>query len=418
MKRTKFAGVFMKRNLSLKINSLLTMFPIVAVIGVRQCGKTTLAKNLKPDWLYIDLEKPTDFNMLDFDPEFFFEKHPKHIIIDEAQLYPKLFAILRGIIDADREQTGRFILTGSSSPELIKNITESLAGRIAIVELGTFKANEIFAKPLSNFYQILQQPLTANSFAELGVAQLSLQNIQTAWLQGGYPEPILKNSKDFYLQWMENYENTYINRDLARLYPKLNKIAYQRFLSILCKLSGTILNKSDLARTLEISEGTVREYLKIAEDTFLWRAIPSYEKSKIKSIIKMPKGNIRDSGLLHTLLRITNKEQLFRDPIIGLSFEGFVIEELIKGLQATMLTHWSYYYYRTRGGAEVDLILTGPFGVLPIEIKYGSKITKTQLVALEDFALQNNSPFALLINQAKEACWLNKTVFQLPVNYL
>lgn len=408
----------MKRNIFNKINKLLEMFPAVAIIGARQSGKTTLAKALRPEWRYVDLEKPSEFNRLELDTEFFLQQNPDNIIIDEAQLIPKIFNVLRGTIDENRNQKGRFLITGSSSPELLKNISESLAGRIATVELGTLKANEVFAKPCSSFYEIFQEKLSVDSVNHLAKPILTLKEIQYAWIKGGYPEPVLKKSKEFYLQWMENYENTYIYRDIARLYPRLNKIAYQRFLTMLCKLSSTILNKSEVARSLEVSEGSVREFLTIAQGTFLWRQLLSYEKSKTKSIIKMPKGHICDSGLLHSLLRITDEEQLYTDPIVGHSFEGFVIEEIIKGLQATMLTHWSAYYYRTRSGAEIDLILEGPFGTLPIEIKYGTTVTTKHLKSLEDFIDSQKLPFGLVINQSKEACWLTRKIFQLPAIYL
>lgn len=410
----------MKRNLEQKINKLLDLFPVVAIIGPRQCGKTTLVKQLRSDWLYIDLEKPSDYNRIDLDPEFFFKQHPEKIIIDEAQRLPKIFEILRSVIDADRDKAGRFIISGSSSFDLLKNISESLAGRIAIVELGSFKANELCDQPLSDFYNIFQSDLTAVNLASLPQPLLSKNDIQNAWILGGYPEPVLKNmdNPDFYYQWMSNYEMTYINRDIANLYPKLNKVAYQRFITMLCKLSSTILNKAEIGRALEVSESSVREFLNIADGTFIWRQLPSYENSVIKSVVKMPKGHIRDSGLLHSLLGITNEKKLFTDPIVGASFESFVIEEIIRGLQATMLTKWQSYYYRTRSGAEVDLILEGPFGTLPIEIKYGIKTDKKQLETLQDFVIKNNLPFGLLINQSDQACWLTKYVYQLPACYL
>ncbi len=406
------------RNISNKINRLLEMFPAVAILGARQCGKTTLSKALKPNWLYVDMEKPSDFNRIDLDPELFFSQNNEHVIINEAQISSRVFEVLRGVIDSNRKQAGRFILTGSSSPELLSNISESLAGRVAIVELGTLKANELFGTRLSEFYNIFEASDPKQCLTGISKPELSLRQMQIAWYQGGYPEPVLEKSKDFYLQWMENYENTYIYRDIARLYPKLNKVAYQRFLTMLCKLSGTIINKADVARALEVSEGSIREYLNIANGTFLWRTLPSYEKSKAKSIVKMPKGYIRDSGLLHMLLRITDVERLYSDPVVGNSFEGFVIEEIIKGLSSLMLTHYSGYYYRTRGGAEIDLILDGPFGTIPIEIKYSSTVTAKKLKHMENFLVENNLPFGILINQSSSACWLKDNIFQLPVNYL
>lgn len=409
----------MLRNMSFKIKELLSHFPCVVVLGARQSGKTTLAKALRPDWLYCDLEKASDFNRIELDPEFFFQQYPEHVILDEAQRMPKLFETLRGVIDQQRNLPGRFLLSGSSSPELLKNVTESLAGRIATVELGTFKANEIFAKPLSPIYGLLaDNQFTREKLSLLDPPLLELKEIQMAWQKGGYPEPVLSASDHFYWQWMENYENTYIARDIAHLFPRLNRVAYQRFLNMLCSLSSTILNKANIASTLEVSASSVREFLAIAEGTFLWRALPSYEKSVSKSIIKMPKGHIRDSGLLHSLLKITQTEQLYRHPIVGGSFEAFVIEEIIKGLQSTLLTHWSTYYYRTRGGAEIDLILEGPFGTIPIEIKYGRTVNLRQLKTLETFVVENQLDFGVLINQADKAMWLTRHVFQLPANYL
>ncbi len=395
------------------------MFPCVVLLGARQTGKTTLSKMLRPKWQYLDLEKGSDFQRITHDPEFFFQENTQHVIIDEAQRSPELFETLRGVIDQARDVPGRFILTGSSSPALLKNVSESLAGRIAMVELGTFKANEIFAKPLSPIYKLLnEKKLTRDTLSNLDSPLLTLKQIQLAWQKGGYPEPVLKESDDYYMQWMENYEATYIHRDIANLFPRLNHVAYQRFLTMLGKLSSTILNKSDTARALEVSASSIREFLQIAEGTFLWRQLPSYEGSVSKSIVKMPKGHIRDSGLLHALLKISDKEMLYNDPIVGASFESFVIEELIKGLQATMLTQWDYYYYRTRSGAEVDLILKGPFGVIPIEIKYGVRVNPRQLKSLESFVKDNDLDFGLVINQAPEAHWLSRYVFQLPAHYI
>lgn len=407
----------LKRNVFSKLEQLLQYFPIVAILGARQTGKTTLSQQLRPDWHYIDLEKPKDYTVLANDPEFYFKRHTHNLIIDEAQELPIVFNVLRGVIDANRNQKGRFIITGSSSPELLKHISESLAGRIALVELGTLKANEIFQKPLSDFYQLFSKKISKSNLPDTN-PPLSHKQIQTAWLKGGYPEPITQNSTFAYDQWMENYQATYINRDIAKLFPKLNKIAYQRFLTILSKLSGTIINKAQLARDIEVSEPTIKEYLTIAEGTFLWRELLSFEKNIKKSIVKMPKGHIRDSGLLHHLLGVHTLDDLYSDPIVGRSFEGFVIEEVIKGIQATATTNWRAYYYRTRNGAEIDLILEGPFGVVPIEIKSGSTINFRQLRTLSEFVKDNSLPFGILINQSDKPEWISPSIFQLPAGWL
>jgi predicted AAA+ superfamily ATPase len=406
-----------KRNLEKKLIKLLELFPVVVILGTRQCGKTTLAKTVGTNWKYIDLENPDDFERLSRDPIFFFKQFPQHIIFDEAQAYPDLFNILRGVVDADRALKGRFILTGSASPELYKIATDTLAGRIAIIELGTFKVNEFTGAPLSEFYLNFEKKLDKNTL-QTGKPSLLTKDVHHIWLNGGYPEPTLSQDAQFISLWFDNYRKTYIDRDIAVLFPKLKLPIYQRFLNILSKLSATIINKSELSRALEIDEKTVREYLTIASGTFFWRQLPSYEKDILKSVIKMPKGYIRDSGILHYLLKIDSLENLYNHPIIGQSFESFVIEEIIKGLSATLVTNWQAHYYRTRAGAEIDLILDGPFGVLPIEIKYGSKVTGKQIQSLTAFVQEHNLPYGLVINQAGEAEWLNDFVFQLPVNYI
>ena len=234
----------------------------------------------------------------------------------------------------------------------------------------------------------------------------------------GKTTPLLAAEPQAYPLWMENYHSTYIYRDIAKLFPKLNKIAYQRFITLLGKLSGTIINKANLARAIEVSEPTIKEYLTIASGTFIWRELLSYEKNATKTIVKMPKGHMRDSGLLHYLLKINSLDELYSDQIVGGSFEGFVIEEILNGLEATRVTNWDAYYYRTRGGAEIDLILEGPFGILPIEIKYGTHTKLQQLRALNDFVVSRQCPFGLLINQAEMPEWLTPNIYQLPVGWV
>ena len=411
--------LIIKRNFEKLIRDLLGHFPVVTILGARQSGKTTLAKQVAPDWQYIDIEKPSDYERLMHDPEFFFNQYPDHVIIDEAQRAPKLFEALRGIIDRKRHQKGRFIITGSSSPELQNQISETLAGRIAIVELSTLKTNEYCQKPISKFYKLFENRLSKKSLEIISnQKKLPLKKVQHIWLYGGYPEPLLSNDQNFYNLWMKGYFDAYINRDIAKLFPQLNSLAYQRFVSMLCYLSGTILNRSEVARSLSVSEKSVRDYLQIISGTFLWRELPSFEKSKIKTIIKMPRGHIRDSGLLHYLLNIDSLEKLYRHPIIGRSFEGFVIEEILKGLSAIKTTNWKAYYYRTRHGVEIDLILEGRFGIIPIEIKHGSYVKISQLSNLENFIIDHNLPFGLLVNQAEKPCWLTANIFQIPISYL
>ncbi len=408
------------RNISSYAIDLINNFPILAIIGARQVGKTTLAKAIAPTFTYFDLEKPSHYDQITHDPEFFFAQNPRHIILDEAQELPILFNILRGVIDEQREEMGRFIITGSSSVELLSHASETLAGRIAIIELGTLKTNECYHRPISSFYNVFKDKLLKENLM-IDRVPLTTTQLQTCWLRGGYPEPFYKLQEkniNYYETWMANYQATYINRDIAKLFPKLNKLNFRRFIMMLGKLSGTILNKSDLARALEVSEPTIRHYLEIASGTFLWRQLPSFESTATKGVIKAPKGYIRDSGLLHSLLRIDSLDQLFSDPMVGKSFESFVIEELLKGMQDSGIVNFQPYYYRTRSGAEIDLILEGNFGILPIEIKFGKMIKRKNLSTLSDFIEAHHLPFGMVINHGDKVEWLTPNIVQVPVGFL
>lgn len=408
----------MLRLMQNKINQLLTYFPVVVILGARQCGKTTLTKMLRPDWHYIDLDNPADFERFKTqDPVFYLNHYDQNLIIDEAQSYPAVFDILRGVIDKRREQKGRFILTGSSNPELLKHTTNSLAGRVAIVELGTLMPSEWAQKPTPAFYQYFQDAWTLDELHQIKPA-ITKTELQTSWLRGGYPEPVLNDDPVFFEFWMAEYQKTYLFRDVASLFPRLNHQAYQRFLSILARLSGTILNKSELARSIEISEPTIKDYLQIAEGTFLWRSIPSFDAHPLRQIVKMPKGHFRDSGLLNYLLQIRTLDDLFNHPHVGHLFESFIIENIIKHLETLPITNWKCAYYRTKHGAEIDLILDGHFGLLPIEIKLGETVTQKQLVTLKGFLNETQAPLGILINQANDIQMLAKNIIQIPAFYL
>jgi predicted AAA+ superfamily ATPase len=303
---------------------------------------------------------------------------------------------------------------------LLKNVSESLAGRVAIVELGALKFNEFYRKPLSPFYKMFDTPLSSSTLDYLKSLQVEISHtgVMDVFLKGGYPEPALNGDDEFRQAWMENYFQAYAQRDIRILFPRLDISKYRRFIMMLSSLSGTIINRSELGRSLETSEVTVKEYMDIAHGSYLWRNVPSFEKSVTKSILKMPKGIFRDSGLLHFLQKIRNNDQLMVYPRVGLNFEVFIIEEIIKGLEATMLTGWEYFYYRTRNGAEVDMIIQGDFGVLPIEIKFGLHTDRNQLASLRKFIAENNLPLAIVINNSEEVAMLADGIIQIPVGLL
>ena len=409
-----------KRHIAPKIDQLLSMFPAVAVIGPRQCGKSTLVKQLRPDWKYYDLESPDDYQLITNDPIAFFTLNTDNVIIDEAQQYPDLFRVLRGVIDSNRKLKGRFLLTGSSSPDIVKGITESLAGRIATVEMWPFKQTEHFNQPLPSLYELIasgQQDI--RTFSDLSTS-VSLPQSMQALLHGGFPEPVLEAEANaaYFAQWMDNYIANYVNRDIRGLFPKLNIHNYRRFLSLLAQHSGHQLNMSNMARALEISVPTIKDYLDIIHQTFLWRNVQPFSNNPLKKIQKSDKGFFRDTGVVHHLLKINSLDQLLVHQVAGFSFESFVTEELIRGFQSTMATQLEFSYYRTIDKSEVDFVVEGVFGVVPVEVKLNTVVKKQALRGLENFIADVKCPYGIVINRGKRVEFLTDKIVQIPVQFI
>jgi predicted AAA+ superfamily ATPase len=395
------------------LKEYLTLFPCVALIGSRQCGKTTLLQTLPKEWKVFDLEKQSDFQSLSQDPDLFFRLNPDKIAIDEAQLRPELFPALRVAVDRDRQTTGRFIITGSSSPKLVRSISESLAGRIGIIEMAPFSFSEVRKELSPSFFQFLTDRVHVRDFISELKPLGSIRDVHEFWFRGGYPEPWLKKGKRFHSIWMNQYIGTYLYRDVAKLFPGINENRFRLFVQLLAGISGNVINYSDVARSLGVSQPTVRDYFHIADGTFLWRTIPPYTRNTLKRIVKHPKGYIRDSGLLHYLLRIPDVDLLTSHPVMGRSWEGLVIEEIIRSLNATG-AGFDYYYYRTGGGAEVDLILEGEFGLIPIEIKYAQTVPSKQLRGLKDFIKDQHCRFGLVINNDERPRLYDEQIAGIP----
>ncbi len=404
------------RLLSHKINRLLEMFPAVAVIGSRQCGKSTLVKNLRPDWAYYDLERPDDYQLITGDPLGFFSRQREKTIIDEAQQYPALFSVLRGVIDEDRSACGRYLLTGSSSPEIVRGLTESLAGRIATVELWPFKAVEFHERPLPEVYTLLSKNPPDPEMLTRMKPGLEPDEVYQHWQLGGYPEPRIKGSRipEFFDLWMDAYFSDYIRHDIQRLFPGIDVHNFRLFIQAVAFHSGNILNQSSIARALEISSVTAKSYLEIFHGTFIWRNMRSFEKNRLKTVQKMPRGFFRDSGLLHHIMKIHTLDQLLVHPTAGPSFESFIIEEIIRGFQCTLTPGIDYYYYRTRDKSEIDLIIDAPFGIIPVEIKLGHKINQRMLTALKVFLEDTGAPLGILVNNSHKIERLSDSIIQIP----
>ena len=403
----------MKRHAFPLLRELLGLFPCVALLGVRQCGKTTLLRELLPDWRLFDMEKLADHEAIARDPDLFLRLNSRHVAIDESQLLPSLFPALRVAIDSDRESRGRFVITGSSSPELLAAIAESLAGRVAIIDMGPFSLAEAYELPPSPVLAMLAGRAAANDLANVP-ARLSLGQVTDYWLHGGYPEPWIKNSPRFRKLWLQNYLQTYLDRDLPRLFPGLDRQKFRLFVQMLAQLSGSIINYSDVARALGVSQPTARDYFHIAHGSFIWRHLPAYEKNAAKRVVKHPKGYLRDSGLLHFLLHLQDRDDLMAHPRMGASWEGMVIENLVRGLAAAGVD-FNAFHYRSGGGAEIDLVLEGEFGLLPVEIKHTQHVDARSLRALRDFVAERGCRYGIVINNDERPRLLDDKLIGIPL---
>jgi len=402
----------MKRHAFPLLHELLGLFPCVALLGVRQCGKTTLLQELLPEWRLFDLEKLADYAQIARDPDLFLRLNAERVAIDESQLLPALFPALRVAIDSRRAVPGRFVITGSSSPELLSAISESLAGRVAVIEMAPFSLAEAYELALSPLYARVADNAPLADIAPMQ-ARLTLTQCADYWFHGGYPEPWIKNTPRFRKLWLQNYLQTYLDRDLPRLFPGLDRQKFQLFVQMLAQLSGSIINYSEVARALGVSQPTARDYFQIAHGTFVWRHLPAYEKDASKRVVKHPKGYLRDSGLLHYLLHLQGRDDLMAHPRMGASWEGMVIETLLRGF-AMAGVGCQAFHYRTGGGAEIDLVLEGEFGVVPVEIKHTQHVDIRSLRALRDFVAERGCRFGLVINNDEQPRMLDEKLIGIP----
>lgn len=400
------------------VSEYLGLFPSVAIIGPRQCGKTTLASALPGTWSRFDLEKTSDRDLVARDPDLFFRLHPRQVVIDEAQLVPEIFPALRVAIDADRSTTGRFVITGSSSPAVLRRVSETLAGRIATVELAPFSWSEVYpAAEGPSFVDLLaDRAATPERFLSLR-PRGDIAQVHDYWLRGGYPEPWLKPASRFRAAWMSHYVKTYVEQDVGRLFPGLDQDRFRLFLQHLGGLSGTIINNSEVARGMGVSPPTVRDYFEIAHGTFLWRRLPPYVKHATKRLVKHAKGHIRDSGLLHRLLYLSDRNALLGHPQAGRSWEAMVIEEILRQVEWRGLD-CAPFFYRTSAGAEIDLILEGDMGLVPIEIKHTSSIDGRRLAALREFVAARRCRAGIVITNDEEPRLLDESIVAIPFSYL
>lgn len=348
-----------KRRIEAELLHLVNESPAVALLGPRQVGKTTLALNIGETLpsIYLDLESEADRAKLS-EPELYLASHgDKLVILDEVHRLPDVFQILRGLIDRNRRsgrRAGQFLLLGSASIELLKQSGETLAGRIAYLEMQPVDGLEVPADALGKL-----------------------------WLRGGFPDSFLASSDRGSMRWRQDFIRTYLERDIPLLGPRIPAETLRRFWTMLAHHQSGLLNAAELARSLGVDGKTVASYLDLLVDLLLVRRLEPWHANIGKRLVKSPKVYVRDSGIAHALLGLGSTEQVLGHPIVGASWEGFVIETLIAASPEGTAAN----FYRTAAGAEIDLLLTPP-GEKPwaIEIKrsLAPKLEKGFHLACED----------------------------------
>jgi len=320
----------------------LKHFPGVALLGPRQCGKSTLIQHLGSkikNLLYLDLESPSDLKKLD-EPEVFFESNRNRTVcLDEIQRKPEIFPVLRSIIDRNKKN-GQLIILGSASRDLIRQSSESLAGRISYIEITPFLLEEISS---------------------------SYDDAMRLWERGGFPLSYLAPDNGQSVRWRNNFIRTFLERDIPQLGFSIPSTNIERLWQMCAHSHGQVLNSSRLGESMGVSYHTVRNYIEILEQTFMVRLLRPHESNLKKRMVKSPKIYIRDTGILHSLLRISDFNELMGHPVYGFSWEGFVIENIL-----SFLPEWQGSFYKASGGAEIDLILEKGLKKTAVEIKASS----------------------------------------------
>jgi len=370
------------------LRSLAEQFPAVVILGSRQCGKTTLAKDVIGG-RYFDLELNSDRQVFEGDPELALRRLPGPVIFDEAQIMPSLFPVLRALIDEKRTEVGQFYLLGSVSPELVKGISESLAGRVGILDLTPFLYREI---------------------RETGQDTLDI-----LWLRGGYPQAFLAADTNAWQFMFENYFRTFIERDVARSGLAFTPQEMRRFMTMLAHLHGGLLNASDLGRSLGITYHTVQKALDILEGFFLARRLTPYHANVGKRLVKAPKVFLRDSGLLHYLLGISSVEGLLSSPARGRSWEGFIIEQLIAAEELSRRGS-QFHFYRTQTGVEIDLLIDRGQERIGYEIKCASSVSSADTENLRQGIADGVIHKGVVIYPGSRAFPISETISVIPAS--
>lgn len=362
-----------------EIQERIRNFPVTAILGPRQCGKTTIARSLHADH-YFDLENPRDVARLE-QPQLTLEDLDGLIVLDEIQRIPELFSLMRFLVDTRPKQ--KYLILGSASRDLIRQSSESLAGRIAYYHLGGFRPGDV-----------------------------SFKSIKRLWLQGGLPPSYLSEASQSRL-WRENYIATFLERDIPQLGIQIPSATLRRFWAMLSHYHGQVINYSELARAFGISDMTVRKYIDILEGTFMVRTLQPWYKNVGKRIVKRPKLYLRDSGILHAFMNVDTLEQLQSHPKLGASWEGFALECALRSINKS---ENDVYFWKVHAGSEIDLFWQHAGRNWGAEFKYADapKIQRSMTIGAEDLNLAH----LWVVYPGTTRYRLNETITVLPFSQI
>lgn len=362
--------MYIPRRIEKSLLSALKSFPAVLITGPRQAGKSTLLMHLLKSYRYVSLDDPILRKAAADDPELFLTENPAPLIIDEIQYVPQLFSYLKRRIDENRHSYGQYVLTGSQTFQLMKGVSESLAGRIAIFQLYPFCSSEIAADTHTELVQRM--------------------------LQGFYPEFFI-NKELLPNRWFGSYLNTYIERDLRNLKAISDLTRFQTFIQLLAYRSGQLLNLSEVGKECGISQTTAKDWLSILESTYIVYVLRPYFNNHTKRLVKSPKIYFVDTGLLCYLLGLDSAEQLQKSPFRGHVFENMVILDFVKTFSYDA-ARTNFYFYRTASGVEVDLLIEKGGDLFAFEIKYSQSPTSDFIQPLKLFIKDHPIKKGALLN--------------------
>ena len=385
--------MYITRNIEKTLKKQIKNFPALALTGPRQSGKSTTLKQIFPDYQYISFDDLSVINRANDDINLFMDTLSEKVIFDEIQYFPDITRYIKIKIDKNRNIKGRFILTGSSQFSMIKNLTETLAGRIGILNLFPFDLMEIKKAKDKAF----------------------LDYFFNNCLYTAFPEPAIKKDKSFINLWLSTYIKTYIEKDIRMIYDIGSLREFQLLIQLLATRIGQLLNINDISKELGISNKTIKRWMSILEASYLIYLLPPYHNNLGKRITKHPKIYFLDCGLAAYLVGIHTKNQLLKSPFTSQLFENFCIQEIIKYCMHTDLYENGFYFYRTNYGLEVDFIIEKSFNsIIPIEIKYSKTPKRIMIKNLQTFIefskdITINNP--LLLCPVDEKIPLSKNIY-------